>query len=66
MRVTVNAYMDKDEDGYEGSADVSRDSVIDLSDLSALFAQAAVAMGYTYVKAVGFEDDAGDMHWGDV
>ncbi len=66
MRVTVNAYMDKTDDGYDGSSDVSRDGVMDLSDLATVFAQAAVAMGYTYVKSVGFEDDAGDMHWGDV
>ena len=66
MRVTVNAYMDKSDDGYDGSSDVSRDSVMDLTDLATLFAQAAVSMGYTYVQAVGFEDDAGDMHWGDV
>jgi hypothetical protein len=66
MRVTVNAYMDKTDDGYDGSSDVSRDGVMDLSDLATVFAQAAVSMGYTYVKAVGFEDDAGDMHWGDV
>jgi hypothetical protein len=39
---------------------------MDLTDLATLFAQAAVSMGYTYVKAVVFEDDAGDMHWGDV
>jgi len=65
MRVTINAYMDRAEDGYNGSVDLSRDEVMDLVDLSKMFADAAVALGYTYVKAVGFECDDGEMIWGD-
>ena len=66
MRIDISAYMDKDDDGYEGSINITRDDVDDLYELAFTFTQAAKAMGYTYVEAVGFEKDDGTMVWGDV
>ncbi len=66
MRIDISAYMDKDDDGYEGSSNVTRDDVDDLYTLAEVFTQAAKAMGYTYVNAVGFEKDDGTMIWGDI
>lgn len=66
MRIDISAYMDKDEDGYEGSCNVTRDDVDDLYMLADVFTQAAKSMGYTYVNAVGFEKDDGTMVWGDI
>jgi len=66
MRVDITAYMNKDEDGFEGSANLTRDDVPDLYGLADLFAQFARSAGYTYVNAVGFEQSDGTMVWGDI
>lgn len=66
MRIDISSYMDKDDDGYEGSSNVSRDGVEDLYTLAEVFTQACKAMGYTYVNSVGFEKDDGTMVWGDI
>ena len=65
MRVSINGYMDEDDDGYDGSVDLSRDKVTDIQTLARLFADAAVALGYTYVKSVGFELEDDTMVWSD-
>lgn len=65
MRVSINGYMDEDDDGYDGSVDLSRDKVTDIQTLARLFADAAVALGYTYVKSVGFELEDETMVWSD-
>tara|TARA_R110000772_G_scaffold207546_1_gene318107 strand:- start:682 stop:858 length:177 start_codon:yes stop_codon:yes gene_type:complete len=57
--------MDEDDDGYDGSVDLSRDKVTDIQTLARLFADAAVALGYTYVKSVGFELEDETMVWSD-
>ena len=66
MRIDISTYMDKEEDGYNGSSNVTREDVDDLYGLAEVFTQAAIAMGYTYVNAVGFEKDDGTMVWGDL
>lgn len=66
MRIDISAYMDKDNDGYEGSSNITRDDVEDLYVLADVFTQAVKNMGFTYVNAVGFEKDDGTMIWGDV
>ena len=38
MRVSVNAYMEKDDDGYSGSVDMSRDDITEAHELAQLFA----------------------------
>jgi len=65
MRVSINGYMDEDDDGYDGSVDLSRDKVTNIQTLARLFADAAVALGYTYVKSVGFELEDDTMVWSD-
>jgi len=57
--------MDEDDDGYDGSVDLSRDKVTNIQTLARLFADAAVALGYTYVKSVGFELEDDTMVWSD-
>lgn len=65
MRVSINGYMEEEDDGYDGSVDLSRDKVTDIQTLARLFADAAVALGYTYVKSVGFELEDETMVWSD-
>tara|TARA_R110000868_G_scaffold385377_1_gene653253 strand:+ start:1500 stop:1676 length:177 start_codon:yes stop_codon:yes gene_type:complete len=57
--------MEEEDDGYDGSVDLSRDKVTDIQTLARLFADAAVALGYTYVKSVGFELEDETMVWSD-
>tara|TARA_R110000744_G_scaffold353482_1_gene459839 strand:+ start:604 stop:804 length:201 start_codon:yes stop_codon:yes gene_type:complete len=65
MRISVDAYMEREDDGYSGSVSLSRDDVLDAQQLAQLFAEAAHAFGFSYVKSVGFECEDGDMLWGD-
>ena len=65
MRISVNAYMEKEEDGYSGSVDLNRDDITEAHELAQIFAEAARAFGFTYVKSVGFECEDGEMIWGD-
>ena len=65
MRISVNAYMEKEEDGYSGSVDLNRDDITEAHELAQIFAEAAQAFGFTYVKSVGFECEDGEMIWGD-
>lgn len=65
MQITLDAYMEKEEDGFTGSVRLSREDVTDIYELADMFTEAAKAMGFSYVKAVGFEKDDGNMVWGD-
>lgn len=65
MRIDLDAYMDKEEDGYSGNVRMSRDEIGDIYELADLFSEAARAMGFSYVKAVGFEKDDGQIVWSD-
>lgn len=65
MQITLDAYMEKEEDGFTGSVRLSREDVTDIYELADMFTEAAKAMGFSYIKAVGFEKDDGNMVWGD-
>ena len=65
MDVNLEAVADAEEDGYNGNITIYREDVEDIYQLANLFTDFAVAMGFTYVKAVGFEKDDGSMVWGD-
>ena len=65
MNVNLEAVADAEEDGYNGNITIYREDVEDIYQLANLFTDFAVAIGFTYVKAVGFEKDDGSMVWGD-
>lgn len=65
MRIELEAYMDKEEDGYEGSVRMSRYEVEDIYQLADLFTEFAKGLGFSYIKAVGFEKDDETVLWGD-
>lgn len=65
MNIDLEAYMSKKEDGFDGSVRVSRQEIDDLYQLANLFQEFAVATGFTYVKAVGFEKDDEKIVWSD-
>jgi len=65
MRIDLDAYMDRDSDGFSGSVRLSRDEITDIYELADMFTEAAKAMGFSYIKAVGFEKDDGQVVWGD-
>ena len=65
MNVNLEAVADAEEDGYNGNIPIYREDVEDIYQLANLFTDFAVAMGFPYVKAVGFEKDDGSMVWGD-
>lgn len=65
MKVGVHAYMGEDVDGYSGRVTMVKDDITEAQQLALIFAEAAHAFGFTYVKSVGFECDDGDMIWSD-
>ena len=64
MQVTITFTPDCEDDGFSGSTTVTRNYVIELSELSNAFRDATNAAGYTYVEDVGFEKDDGTMVFG--
>lgn len=65
MRVSIDFYMDKEDDGIGGSVRLDRDDVHDLYSLLALFSDATRAAGFSYVASIGAETDDGEMKWSD-
>lgn len=65
MDLNLEANADKDADGFNGNITMYREEVEDIYQLANLFTDFAVACGFTYVKAVGFEKDDGTVVWGD-
>lgn len=65
MRVSIDFYFDKDEDGYEGSSSCSRDNIEDLYGLSQMLGDAVRGAGFSYVTDVGFEKDDGTVIFGE-
>ena len=65
MDLNLEANADKNLDGYSGNITMYREEVEDIYQLANLFTDFAVACGFTYVKAVGFEKDDGTVVWGD-
>jgi hypothetical protein len=65
MQVSITFTSTSEEDGFEGSTTVVRDSVEDLQSLATVYSEAARAGGFTYVQAVAFEKDDGQMTFSD-
>lgn len=65
MNIDLEAYMNKEDDGYDGSVRVSRQDVSDIYQLANLFQEFAVVLGYTYISSVGFEKDDETIVWSD-
>lgn len=63
MQVIITAINDIEGDGVDGEMSMTR-NIEDLQGLSQLYADAARAMGFTYVEDVGFEKDDGEMTFG--
>jgi len=63
MRASVSFYFDKEEDGYEGSVDLSRDEVEDLDTMLYFLTEAIRASGFNYVTALGAHKEGGDIVW---
>ena len=66
MKVTISFESDQEDDGFTGETTISRSNVTDLYGLSRLFAEATVAGGFSYCKAVAIEKDDGTMVFGDL
>jgi len=63
MRVSIDFYMDKEEDGMSGSVSLNRDEINTLEDLLYMFQDAAIASGYTYVQSIGATKSGGEEVW---
>tara|TARA_R110000765_G_scaffold329903_1_gene420702 strand:+ start:258 stop:458 length:201 start_codon:yes stop_codon:yes gene_type:complete len=61
MKVSITFTPDCEDDGFDGTTTVERNSIDDLYGLGYAFAEAARAAGYTYVNVVAFEKDDGSM-----
>jgi len=66
MRVDIDFYFDKENDGFDGSSRVSRDEVDDLYALAQMITDAVKGAGFDYVVNTGFEKDDGTMLFGEV
>jgi len=66
MRVSIDFYFDKDEDGVEGSSSATRDGVDDLYTMSQFLTDAMRGAGFSYVTDVGFEKDDGTVVFGEM
>lgn len=63
MRASVSFYFDKEDDGYEGSVDLSRNEVEDLDTMLYFLTEAIRASGFNYVTALGAHKEGGDIVW---
>lgn len=66
MRVDIEFYFDKEEDGVSGSARFSRDGVEDLYVMAQLLTDAMRGAGFSYVVNTGFEKDNGEVVFGEI
>jgi|TARA_R110000824_G_scaffold7178_2_gene32530 hypothetical protein len=66
MKVTMFATLTEQEDGYDGTIEITREDVPDLQTLAHAVTDFTVAVGFCYVKAVGYECKNGEMIWGDL
>ena len=65
MRLDLNAYFDKEEDGISGSVSISRDEVDDIHSFLSVLQDLAVSIGFTYSESVGIRKDDGSETWSD-
>lgn len=66
MRVDIEFYFDKENDGFDGSSRISRDEVDDLYALSQMITDAVRGAGFDYVTDTGFEKNDGTMVFGEI
>lgn len=66
MRVDIEFYFDKENDGFEGNLRISRDEVDDLYSLSQMITDAVRGAGFDYVVNTGFEKDDGNVIFGEI
>lgn len=66
MRVSIDFYFDKEDDGVSGSCNTTRDDVGDLYSLAQLLTDAVRGAGFSYVKDVGFEKEDGSITFGEI
>jgi hypothetical protein len=66
MRVDIEFYFDKENDGFDGSARMSRDEIEDLYALSQMITDAVRGAGFDYVVNTGFEKDDGNVIFGEI
>lgn len=64
MRVSILFEECKDDVGYDGTVFHLREDIQDLTQLSDFLADAVRGAGFSYVNAVAFERDDGEMVWG--
>lgn len=64
MRVCIDFYFDKEEDGVSGSARFAREDVEDLYELAQLMTDAVRGAGFSYVVNTGFEREDGQVVFG--
>ena len=65
MRVNLNAYLERDEDGYTGNVSVDREDVDDLTTMAQVVKDFLLGLGFSYVDDVGFSKSDGTMVWGE-
>ena len=65
MRMSFDFYFDKEVDGFEGSANYSRDDVDDLYTMAQMITDAVRGAGFSYVVNTGFEKDDGEVLFGE-
>lgn len=66
MRVDIDFYFDKENNGFDGSYRLSREEVDDLYALAQMITDAVKGAGFDYVVNTGFEKDDGTMLFGEV
>jgi hypothetical protein len=66
MRVEIEFYFDKEVDGFDGYARVSRNEIEDLYALSQMITDAVRGAGFDYVVNTGFEKDDGNVIFGEI
>lgn len=65
MRVSLSAYLDKDEDGYSGSVSIDREDIDNLVAIAQTVKDFLHGLGFDYVDDVAFSKDDGTMVWGE-
>jgi len=63
MQVEIRFYMDKEEDGVQGSVTLERQEVDSLHDLLHLYHDACLASGFSYVESIGAHKEGGECSW---
>ncbi len=65
MKVIVTSEQNRNDDGADVEVSYSHDGIECVQDLAWVFAEAARAMGFTYIESVTFTTDEGRKFTGD-